>query len=84
MFFSECGVRNTVLVGSLDMLLCPLGTSGSRIIPLGPGSGPHRKIYSEQTQRGQICSALSKKMESAMKERLLSLFVSSVICKYNP
>lgn len=58
--FSEHGVRNVFLVGCLDMLLCLLGMSGSTIVPLGPGRGPCKKIYSEQTQRGQIFSLCFK------------------------
>ena len=68
MFFSEQGVRNIVLEGSLDTLFCPLGMSGSMIVPLGPGRGPCRKIYSEQTRSGQIFSLCSKKQNGVSSE----------------
>lgn len=43
-------MKDTVLVGSLGLLLCPLGMSESEIVPVGARIGPCRQIYSRQTE----------------------------------
>lgn len=56
------------------------------IIPLDPGNGPCRTVYSEQAQRGQIhvFPLLQIRKWSQQWGKGLSLFVSSMMFRYRP
>lgn len=61
-------VRNLTLVGSLETLFCPLGVSGSVIVPQVAGTAQAGTLVLEQTQGGQIFFLCFKSENGNSKE----------------